>query len=572
MLVIILVAGFIAGTMIRTQLPTLPMVARFPLALSGGAGFGGDITRHLIALSPDGTRLVYVANGQLNLREMDQLNEVPIRGTDAGLSPFFSPDGQWVGFWANGSLKKVAVTGGAPVVLCNLDVPPYGVSWGANDTIVVGQGAGGILRVSSNGGPPEIIIPMEPERNERGHGPQILPDGNTVLFTVTTTASWDEAQIVVESLETGERKLLIAGGTDARYVSTGHIVYALGNTLLAVPFDLRRLEVLGGPVPVIESVRRTLGSPTGAVQAAFSDSGSLAYVSGGDPELGLVWVDRQGAETPLSGPPLSYRFPRLSPDGTRLAVIGNGDVWIHDIVRGTWTRLTFTENNDNLVWTADGERVVFSSSRAGAQNLFWKSVDGSDEATQLTEGESAKHPDSLSPDGRHLAFHEHSSANGTDLWILSLEGDFEARPFLRTPYNERVATFSPNGRWLAYVSDSSGVNEIYAQPFPGPGGTNVVSPNGGLSPVWHRTGRELFYRMSSEMMVVDIATESGFVAGTPRPLFRKDRDSSGPQVHYDVTPSGERFVMSLPEQEARAAEIVVVLNWLEELKRLVPVD
>ncbi len=264
--------------------PPAKTITRFPLTLPRGVGFT-NTGRHLIALSPDGTRLVYVANGQLYLREMDQLEAVPIRGTDIipiipiiPISPFFSPDGQWVGFYAaGGTLRKVSVTGGAPVTLCEAG-NPFGASWGADDTIVFGQGQAGILRVSANGGTPEVLIPMDSEKAERGHGPQMLPDGKTLLFTLATTGSWDESQIVTQSLETGERRVLIEGGSDARYVPTGHLVYAVGETLLAVPFDLARLTVTGGPVPVVEGVGRAAGQ-TGAAHASFSDFGSLAYVS-----------------------------------------------------------------------------------------------------------------------------------------------------------------------------------------------------------------------------------------------------------------------------------------------------
>ncbi len=299
-----------------------------------------------MALSPDGTRLVYVANLQLYLREMDQLEAAPIRGTDlTPTTPFFSPDGQWVGFYADGNLRKVSVTGGAPVTLCEA-ANPWGASWGADDTIVFGQGPEGILRVSANGGTPEVIISMDSDKNELGHGPQMLPDGKTLLFTLRTSPAWDESQIVTQSLETGERRILIEGGRDARYVPTGHLVYALEETLLALPFDVARLEATGGPVPVVEGVRR-VQTATGAAQASFSASGSLAYVLGGAATASreFVWVDREGREEPVAAVPQDYGEFTLSPDGTQVAVRvyadNADDVWIHDLVRNTQTRLTF---------------------------------------------------------------------------------------------------------------------------------------------------------------------------------------------------------------------------------------
>lgn len=571
------VAGIAVWSLTRPEPSPSETVMRFPITLPEGVSFT-TTSRQLVALSPDGGRLVYVANNQLYLREMDQMEAAPIRGTDTGASgPFFSPDGQWVGFFSAGEeqLKKVSVTGGSPITMCDV-VNPYGASWGADDTILVGQGRAGILRVSANGGTPEILIPMDSEKGERAQGPQMLPGGDTVLFTLaTTSSSWNDAQIVARSLESGERRVLIEGGSDARYVPTGHIVYLSGNTLLAVPFDVERLEVTGGPVPVVEGVARTGGGfRTGQAHATISDSGSLVYVSGiAQTNRRLAWVDRDGGEEPLPGPPGTHFYPRLSPDGARLAVIDRGDVWIHTMDRGTSTRLTFTEDNNYLAWTPDGERVIFSSSRAGVDNLFWKSADGSDEAEQLLTSQLEQHPDSVSPDGNLLAFHQHDPGNGTDLWLVSLEGDREPQPFLQTPFNERGAVFSPNGRWLAYASDESGRNQVYVRPFPGPGGKYQISREGGDSPVWRQSGQELFYRgLNNEMMVVEITAEGGLMAGSPRLLFEKMRPGP-PLPFYDVAPSGERFVMSLPDEDsAGVQQINVVLNWFEELKRLVPTN
>jgi serine/threonine-protein kinase len=278
--------------------------------------------RHQVAFSPDGQHLVYVANGQLYLRAMDQLEATPIRGTAerGGRSPFFSPDGQWVGFYA-GDLKKVAITGGAPVKLCDA-VNPWGASWGADDRIVFGQGAEGIFQVSANGGEKELLIRMDSE-SEAAHGPQILPGGEAVLFTLRSGGGpWDDAQIMVQALETGERKVLVNGGTDARYVPTGHLVYVQEGTLLAVPFDVARLEVTGGRVPIVEGVAQALANFTGAAQFTFSDLGALVYVSGNSSGMNrtLVWVDREGNEEPLDAEPRSYSRPELSPDGEHLAI------------------------------------------------------------------------------------------------------------------------------------------------------------------------------------------------------------------------------------------------------------
>ncbi len=416
-----LVVGITVWSVMR---PAAETMTRFAVTLPPRDSFT-NTGRHLVALSPDGTRLVYVANLQLYLREMDQLAATPIRGTDmTPTTPFFSPDGQSVGFYAPGNLRKVSVTGGAPVTLCEAS-NPRGASWGADDTIVFGQGPEGILRVSANGGTPEVLIPMDSEKAEWGHGPQILPDGKTLLFTLRTFPSWDESQIVTQSLETGERRILIEGGRDARYVPTGHLVYALGETLLAVPFDLARLAVTSGPVPVVEGVRRVV-SATGAAHASFSDSGSLAYVAGGSvgTTRGFVWVDREGREEAVAAQPQLYQKFTLSPDGTQLAVrviADNIDVWIYDLVRDTQTRLTFGPASENSpVWTPDGQRVAFGGP-GGSGGLAWKAADGTGEVEPLVENPSDQRPQAFSPDGTVLVF-EDRSAGSLDLGMLSLGG------------------------------------------------------------------------------------------------------------------------------------------------------
>lgn len=570
------IGGLVAGAVVWNSRPVRESGApmRFAITLPADQSPSGRGDR-VVALSPDGSRLAYTANGQLFLREMGEMGTVPIRGTDVNpWGPFFSPDGQWIGFFAlaDNTLKKVSIRGGTPMTLCEVQSFDGG-SWGRDDSIVFGQGSS-ILRVSANGGSPEILAELDRTKAGTVYGPQILPDGETLLFSLRRGGSWDEAQIVVQSIASGEQRILIEGGADARYVPTGHVVYARGETLLAVPFDHHRLEVTGGAVPVIENVERSpAGFATAPARYSFSDTGSLVFMPNSNPAGQLLLVDRDGLEVPLPAPLGQYSFPRLSPNGEQLAVIEGGDVWIYSVARGTSTRLTFTEDNNYLAWTPDGKRVVFSSARSGAVNLFWKSVDGSDDAVQLTTGEAEQHVDSISPDGRTVSFHEHVGPS-TDLWVLPLEDEGEPRPYLQTPFNERASSFSPDGRWLAYVSDESGRHEVYAQPFPGPGGKSKISTNGGRSPLWHQNGRELFYRgADSEMMVVEITTtERGLEVGTPRLLFQKSRDRSGPLRHYDVTPDGERFVIVLPDEASTPTRLNVVLNWFGELKRLVPME
>ena len=352
------IAGSAAWMLKPAASPSLPL-ARFTIALPADEQFSST-GRHVVALSPDGTQIAYGANGRLYLRAMDQLDAVPIRGTEGagnmtGRSPFFSPDGQWIGFWQNDQLKKVSVTGGAPVVLCAA-LNPWGASWAADNTILYGQGADGIWRISGDGGTPENVVTVD--AGQIAHGPQLLPGGRAILFTLARNNDWDAAQIVVQSLDTGTRRVVLEGGSDARYVSTGHLVYALGSTLLGVPFDAATLAVTGGPVPLVEAVARAPrgagplgpGPQTGAAHFAMSSDGALIYAPA-DAVAGflerprtLVWVDREGRETPLKTPARAYVYPRLSPDGTRAAVDTRdqeNDIWILDLARETLTRLTF---------------------------------------------------------------------------------------------------------------------------------------------------------------------------------------------------------------------------------------
>jgi serine/threonine-protein kinase len=557
-----------------------PIVSRFAITLPENQQFT-QVGRHAVALSPQGTHLVYTANNRLNLRAINQLEATPIQGTEAAqgsVDPFFSPDGQWIGFWQASELRKVAITGGGPVKLSEVPAPTWGASWGADDSIVYARGTAGIWRVSGQGGTPDRLIAVD-EKKEAAHGPQLLLGGRAVLFTLGTAgSSWNEAQIVVQRLDTNERKVLLRGGRDARYVETGHLVYARAGTILAVPFDLDRLEVTGGPVPLVGGVMDTL--VTGATHFSVSSNGSLVYVLEGqvqEAQRRLVWVSRNGKEQPLAAPPQAYDFPQLSPDGRRVAVEIGPQIWLYDLARDTLTRLTFEGGlNANPTWTPDSKRIAFQSNKEGVPGkVFWQLADGSGGLERLTSGgPGLQVPRSWSPDGQVLAFQENHPTTQRDIWVLPLS-DRKAQPFLRTPFTEGAANFSPDGRWLAYISDESGRPETYVQPYPGPGGKWQISTEGGTEPVWSRNGRELFYRSGNKMMAVETTTQSGFSAGKPRMLFEGQYLTSvfpQPGVAYDVSPDGQRFLMVKETETGRStAQIIVVLNWLEELKQRVPV-
>jgi len=343
-----------------------------------------------------------------------------------------------------------------------------------------------------------------------------------------------------------------------------------------VPFDPQRLAITGPPVPMIEGV---LQSPNGAAQYSISATGSLVYISGTiqSAQRNLVWVSRNGTEQPLSAPAHYYVQPRVSPDGRRVAVNiteQQVQVWLYDLTRDTLTRFTFEGNaNSAQVWTPDGKRIAFQSTKEGPQpNLFWQLADGSGGLERLTTSQSRHAPSSWSPDGQLLAFVDGTPTTGTDIWVLRLS-DRKAQAFLRTPFNETAPRFSPDGRWLAYVSDESGRFEIYVQPYPGPGGKWQISTEGGTEAVWNPNGRELFYRSGNKMMAVDITTQPSISVGKPRMLFvGQYLPTPGTLPNYDVSPDGQRFLMLKPVEQAQAAptQINVVLNWFEELKQKVP--
>ena len=436
------------------------------------------------------------------------------------------------------------------------------------------------MQVSASGGVPEPLTTLE--NSESGHRwPDVLPGGKAVLFT-PYSGNLETARIAVQSLETGERRMLVVG-THPRYAPTGHIVFARANSLWAVPFDSDRLEVTGEPTPVLEEVQVNLAS--GLANFALAGDGSLVYVpSGAQAYRRLVWVDRDGREEALAAEPRAYVYPRISPDGSQVALDvrdQENDIWIWDFARETLRRLTFAPEGDNFpTWTPGGRRLAFGSFRDGrTSNLFWKAADGTGTVERLTESENNQFPQAFSPDGKQLVYWELHPQRGSDLGVRSLDGDGSLAPLLVTEFNEVNAEISPGGRWLAYRSDALGQYEIYVRPFPNVDeGRFQISRAGGTEPLWARDGSELFYLdRGRQLMAVSVRLDPGFDFGNPGVVLEESSPAfpgAGGRT-YDVSPDGERFLMIKEGgsgDETPPAEPIVVLNWFEELKRLVPTN
>jgi eukaryotic-like serine/threonine-protein kinase len=593
----ILAAGLvIVGTVLAAVIilsnrqPTPPArpLTRFALALPPGET-APLITWPALAYSPDGTQLVYVAgrgeSKRLYLRSTDRFEVTPIEGTENASSPFFSPDSQWVGFFADGKLKKTNLRGGFPTTVCDATTDDRGGSWGPDDTIIFAASpTSGLMRVPASGGVPQILTSPDSDKRERTHRwPEVLPGGKAVVFTIGGVDNVDyylAAKIAVQSLETGRKEILPVEGTFARYDPAGYLVLAQRGGLFAVPFDAKRLQVRGTPVRVFDDI--AMDASTGAIDFSLSRTGSFSYLPGGwsYADLVLSSVDRKGFVQPLPAPARAYLNPHLSPDGKRIAVADQGGgslgIWVYDMARGTRMRLTYTNDNSPL-WTPDGKHIAYMEEANRSFAIKWKAADGNGPEETLLEAQSyLQVPVSWSPDGKFLAYTSVGGAalSGVRIWILPLGGKYESQEFVKTGTSQGAARFSPDGHWIAYASNESGRSEVYVQPFPGPGGKWLISTEGGNWPVWARSGRELFYLNGSRIMSAGVATQPGFAASTPRLLADvpiQTASTIGANGEFDVSPDGQHFLfIRARQQNALPAEVRVVLNWDEELKRLVP--
>jgi eukaryotic-like serine/threonine-protein kinase len=605
----VVASAIVAWNLWPTSTP--PATVRFVYDLLANQRFRG-VGRRVMAVSADGRRLVYNTTSGLYVRSFGTLDARLVPGTEpASTSPFFSPDGNWVGYFENGQLKRLGLDGGAPIVICAA-TNPFGVSWERDNTILFGQPAG-IMRVSANGGSPRLVVATK--SGETVYGPQLLPDGDSVLFSITSQTGdtrWDNADVVAQSLATGKRTVLLHGGSDARFTRSGHLLYALRDALYAVPFDPAGLQVTGGPAPIAQGVARS-GNPatsTAAANYAVSDTGTLVYLAAGargafvagNPQTTLVWVDRRGNEQPLNVPPRSYVYPRISPDGTRLAldIRDQGqDIWIWEFQRQTLTRLTVDPAVDGLpVWSPDGKRLVWDSQRGGpAFNLYSQAADGTGMVERLTNSSNSQRVSSFTPDGKAIIFAEVPRTGGggsgtqqdillgqQDILLLTLDGGRKTTPLVSASFDEGNGDVAPDGRWLAYESNESGQYQIYVRPFPTvDAGRWQVSTNGGRQPLWSRSGDELFYvdPMGTIMRVGIAKNTANFTAVAPVKLiggtgyyFAWEDQNRGRT--YDVSADGQRFVRikagAVADRASDPMRFIIVQNLTEELKRLVPAN
>ena len=553
-----------------------------------------------LALSGDGTLIAYAASKrmarmpnmsagfegamteQVYVRPMGQGAARPLGGA-LGRGPFFSPDGQWVGFWhaPTGTLRKVAVTGGAPVKVCNAVSGIAGATWGPDDTIVFAWFD--LFRVPASGGSPTLLLKVDEERGERFfRHPSFLPSGKAILFTVgmAESDSYDDADIGVLSLETGKKRILVQGGTSARYSPSGHVIYARAGTLFAVPFDPQKLEVTGQPFPVANDV--FMSANTGMAAFSISQTGHLVYAVGPQ-ERGTrvpVWVDTHGRKSALAVKPRSYLHPRLSHDGGQMAIEVEGashDIFTYDFARGGEpTKMSFDGASHWPSWTPDGQRLTFRSWKTGTMTMWWMPASRSSPPELLTRIGSMQSPESWSPDSKTLAFTQMDDPqSGSDIYTLSVDGDEKPRALVRTKFSEGSPKFSPNGAWLAYSTNESGQPEVWAMAYPA-GERLPISTNGGTDPVWRQDGRQLYYRVGDSMMAVDVSYGPSLKASKPRVLWTghylagagSSCGMAGPtSANYDVTPDGQRFLMIEDASAiAESERLRVISNWVKELK------
>jgi len=574
----------------KAQSPSAPV--RLNADLGAAARLDEDSPN--LVLSPNGKMLAFAARNksgetlQVYVRDLDQLQAVPLAGTEGGFNPFFSPDGEWIGFFTLGKLKKISVRGGTAITLCDAPVGRGG-DWTEDGKIVFSPEnllTTTLMMVSAAGGTPEPLFKSKSEEPPSQRWPQLLPAGKAVLFT-----SWarepkgaNVGTLIARAFPDGEPKIVTQGSSYGRYLSTGHVVFVKDGTLFAVPFNPSTLETTGTPVPLVERIASS--GNTGSAQFSISATGTLVLEPAHAAGQAISWMERDGRTKPLRSTPALWANPRFSPDGRRIAMdIYDGkqrDIWIYDWERDTLSRLTFDPTDDSEpLWTPDGRRIAFSSKRADGNtyNMYWQAADGTGEAQRLTESKHHQFPNAWTPNGRTLVFNEIiTSAKDRDLMMLTLEGNEASgwkpgKPtvYLSTPFLETNAALSADGAWIAYDSNESGQAEIYVRPFPQPGGKWQISSGGGTYPVWSQTKHELFYGTPAlQLNMAPYNVERGaFVPERPQ-IWSPTHFTSGDFQRYDLHPDGQRFAVSSAadaESDSEPGKVNFVFNFFDQLRQ-----
>jgi serine/threonine protein kinase/Tol biopolymer transport system component len=567
--------------------------ARKPVELSLAIAPGQQldlVNGPAVVISPDGSRLAYTtreggsSSERLFVREMEKGAALLLDGAGAAAAPFFSPDSQWIGYFGDGKLKKVSVRGGAAIALS--DVGGYrGGSWGEDGTIIFPrQFTSQLYRVPATGGTPVEATHLDTARTEITHRwPQFLPGGKSVIFTASADNNFfGRATVKAAELDTGKSKVLVENAYFGRYLPGGYLAYVSEGTVFVVPFDVKNLQINGTAIPVLQGVDSDLSN--GSAQLSFSDNRTAVYLSGRgvNHNLNVALVDRKGNSSVLMSDQQDAASPRFSPDGKRLAFQkGASSIWVHDLTRGTTSTITLgTTGVTYPIWTPDGERLTYahphSTAKGTGQGIFWKRYDGTGEEQALTpDSVMNAYPDSWSPDGKVLAFQRLAEKDGSccEIWTLTIDANGkpqEPRPFLASRAGQ--PSFSPDGRWLAYISYESGLPQVYVVPFPGAGGKWQVSTSGGTEPRWSKAGHELYYVSASSLIAVPYSVDkNSFQPGKPQTLLADGLEQRAPFTSYDVTPDGQHFVVfQFPGGKMTAAsQPTVVLNWLDQALRLV---
>ena len=590
----------VAGWLTLRPEPIAPprLATRFRIAMPPNQlliNRSGNADGSSLALSPDGSRLVYSARQgadniwwQLYTRSSDRLDAVPVRDGQvrSSVSPFFSPSGDWIGFERDGKIMKVPAGGGAVLEVC--DVPSFsGATWLPDDSIVFGTTAG-LMRVSAVGGTPTPLTKPDGKTDSSHRWPAALPGGKAIVFSIQRPGTnFNGAAIGVLRLDTGQWTVLVEGGTAPHYLPSGHLAFVRNGVMLAMPFDVRTLQASGTAVPLVDGIFESVSQ--GSAKLAVANTGTIAYVPAQTQQLAvaMVWVDRHGAVEPVPALHQTYETPRLSPDGQRVAVAvnnaastGDRDIWLYDISRATLSRFTTgttaQAQAETPAWTPDGRRVTYAT--GPVRQFVWKAADGSGTAELLASTDRHLHSGSWSPSGDAFISAEvpsgasRTSATRSDgsVWIMHKGATWTLDPYLKTAFPIRGPVISPDGRWLAYTSSDNNRSEIYVQTFPKPGGKSLVSTDGGTEPVWARNGRELFYRSGDKMMAVSVDNSGSTPKiGKPTLLFQGSFAATGSEASYDVSVDGQRFLMLKSDDAATSESIVVIQDWMNEVKALV---